>query len=64
VADDYAAVAVAQHSITSAADRGCAMPAPARTVADRAERGVELLSRWAGILAFVGAVAAIAYLIF
>lgn len=34
------------------------------TIADRAERGVQLVSRWAGILAFVGAVAAIAWLIF
>lgn len=32
--------------------------------ADRAEASVQLFSRWAGILAFVGAVVAIAYLIF
>ncbi|EPR16001.1 hypothetical protein M527_22625 [Sphingobium indicum IP26] len=35
-----------------------------KTFADRAESGVQILSRWAGILAFVGTVAAIAWLIF
>lgn len=65
MADDFAAVAIAQHSITPAADSGRSLPipVPSLTVADRAERGIELVSRWAGILTFVSAVAAIGWLI-
>ncbi|HJT38857.1 MAG TPA: hypothetical protein VJM79_03925 [Rhizorhapis sp.] len=66
MADDFAAVAVAQHSISHAAEAGRSFQPAAATVsaADKAERGIQLLSRWAGILAFVGTVAAIAYLVF
>jgi len=31
--------------------------------ADRAERGVQLFSRWAGILAFAGTIAVIVYFV-
>ena len=31
---------------------------------DRAEQGIQFISRWAGILAFAGALAGIVYLIF
>ncbi|HEX7742217.1 MAG TPA: hypothetical protein VF489_13825 [Sphingobium sp.] len=63
MADDFATVAVAQHSNIPPADGGRSIPAAVvgRTAADRAERAVDLLSRWAGILAFVGAVAAIVW---
>ncbi|EQA97374.1 hypothetical protein V475_01000 [Sphingobium baderi LL03] len=41
---------------------GKALAAPA--FADRAEQSIQLLSRWAGIAAFVGALAAISYFLF
>jgi hypothetical protein len=65
VAEEFAAVATAPSLIETAELR---RELPARidgmTFADHAESGVQLLSRWAGIVAFVGAVAAIAWLIF
>lgn len=66
MAKEYGAVAVAQHSVADVAEVRQDVPArpPVISLADRAESGVQLLSRWAGILAFVGAVAAIAWLIF
>ena len=66
MADDFATVAVAQHSITHAAQAGRSFqPAvPTVSAADKAERGIQLLSRWAGILAFAGTLAVIAYLLF
>ncbi|WP_375195437.1 hypothetical protein [Sphingobium sp.] len=66
VAEDFAGVAVVQPTLIDTADVRREMPVHANSIsfADRAESGVQLLSRWAGILAFVGAVAAIAYLIF
>ncbi|WP_242122696.1 hypothetical protein [Sphingobium sp. Sx8-8] len=66
MAEDFAGVAVVQASLVDTAEirRDVSVHANPMTFADRAESGVQLLSRWAGILAFVGAVAAIAYLIF
>ena len=65
MAEEFAAVATAPSLIETAEVR---RELPARvdgfTFADRAESGIQLVSRWAGILAFVGAVAAIAWLIF
>ncbi|WP_162854596.1 hypothetical protein [Sphingobium estronivorans] len=59
-------VAVAQPSMTEKTERRPSLPMDGAAVifADRAEKGVQLFSRWAGILAFVGAVTAIAWLIF
>ncbi|UZW55988.1 hypothetical protein NUH86_04130 [Sphingobium sp. JS3065] len=64
MAEEFAAVAGAPSLIETAETRRD-VPAYAGsvTMADRAERGVQFVSRWAGILAFVGAVAAIAWLI-
>lgn len=66
VAEDFAGVAVAQASLMEKAEarRDFPMRTVAPTFADRAESGVQFVSRWAGILAFVGTIAAIAYLIF
>ncbi|WP_037470648.1 hypothetical protein [Sphingobium sp. DC-2] len=66
MADDFAAVAVAQPSPGRSHDAEAIRPAalPASSLADRADRGVEILSRWAGILTFIGVVAGLAYLIF
>ena len=66
VADEFAAVAVAQPSSLPTTEAILSSPShsTAITFADRADRGVELLSRWAGIVVFVGAVAAIAWAIF
>jgi hypothetical protein len=44
--------------------RGVAFETAPRAFADRADRGVEILSRWAGIGTFAAAVAAIGWLIF
>ncbi|HKT78292.1 MAG TPA: hypothetical protein VJQ78_16285 [Sphingobium sp.] len=65
MADELAAVAVAQHAIPQAAERRRSFEpaAPVMSMADRAERGIQLLSRWAGILTFLGALGAIAYLV-
>lgn len=65
VADEFAAVAVAQSSLTDATGIGRDLTgtAPQRSIGEWAERPIELLSRWAGILAFVGTVAVIAYLV-
>ena len=66
MADDFATVAVAQPSQgrLHEGDIGIPAPLPAASFADRADRGVELLSRWSGILTFAGVVAGIIYLIF
>ena len=62
MADDIAVAAVAQRSITPSSNPVIATQVG--TAADRLERGVELFSRWAGILAFFGTIAALAWLIF
>lgn len=65
MADDFAAIAATPSLIeTTELRRDLPGHMGTPTIADRAERGVQLVSRWAGILAFVGAVAAIAWLIF
>lgn len=66
VADDIAAGAVAEPSSrrTHETVRTIAPPSPVISFADRADRGIELLSRWAGIAIFFGVVSGIAYLIF
>ncbi|WP_066523619.1 hypothetical protein [Sphingobium sp. EP60837] len=67
MADDFATVAVAQpSSLNSTTDqrRRVAFETAPRAFADRADRGVEILSRWAGIGTFAAAVAAIGSLIF
>ncbi len=65
VADDFAVVASRQSSFSDAAGTGHALPKPTapRSIAERAELPIELLSRWAGILAFCGALGLIAWLI-
>lgn len=66
MADDFTTIAVAQPSSMSKAANRCGdVPFEIRPAvfADRAERGVELLSRWVGIAAFAAAVAAIAWMI-
>lgn len=65
MADDIATVAVTQHSLASAVDTGRSISTslPAVSFADRADHGVEIFSRWAGILAFGCAIAAIVWLI-
>ncbi|WP_313807569.1 hypothetical protein [Sphingobium sp.] len=64
MAEDFAAVAVAPSLIETAdMHRDVPMRVGSVTMADRAERGVQLVSRWAGIVAFVGAIAAIGWLI-
>ncbi|KEQ55480.1 hypothetical protein BV95_00118 [Sphingobium chlorophenolicum] len=64
VAEEFAAIAGASSLIETGEVR---RDMPARfesvTIADRAERGVQLVSRWAGILAFVGTVTAIVWLL-
>jgi hypothetical protein len=65
VAEEFAAVAAASSLIeTAEVRREIPAHAGSTTFADRAESGVQLLSRWAGILTFVGALSAIAWLIF
>ena len=66
MADDFAAVALAQPSSLnkSASERSIlAFEARPEIFADRAERGVEIFSRWAGIISFAAAVAAIVWFI-
>ena len=65
MANDFATVTVAQPSQARPQAGGTVIPPPlpAASFADRADRGVELLSRWAGILTFAGVVAGIIYLI-
>ncbi|KKW92798.1 MULTISPECIES: hypothetical protein [Sphingobium] len=65
MAEDFAGIAVVQPSLMDKAEARREFPvrADAATFADRAESGIQFVSRWAGILAFVGAVAAIAWLI-
>lgn len=64
VTEDFAAVAVAPSLIeTAEVRRDIPMRVDSATFADRAEQGVQLFSRWAGIIAFVGAVAAIVWLV-
>jgi len=64
VAEDFAVVAVAPTLIeTAEVRRDIPTPTYGITFVDRAEQGVQLFSRWAGILAFVGAVAAIVWLV-
>ncbi|EQB30041.1 hypothetical protein [Sphingobium ummariense] len=65
MADEIATIAAAQPK----AGHARTITHPSQQVADqnivdRAENAIQLLSRWAGILAFVGAVAGIAWLIF
>ncbi|MBY2927918.1 hypothetical protein FIM10_04410 [Sphingomonadales bacterium 56] len=66
MADDLAPVAVARPSSTGGST---ARPIPSqpslaqRPFADRADRGVEILSRWAGIFSFAAAVGAIGWLL-
>lgn len=68
MSDDFAAVAaVAQPSPMSGITgerHPIAIDAVPRSFADRADRGVEILSRWAGIATFAAAVTAIAWFIF
>jgi len=65
VAEEFAAVAAAPSLIEAAeVRREIPVHAGSTTFVDRAESGVQLLSRWAGILTFVGALSAIAWLIF
>jgi len=65
VAEEFAAVAAAPSLIeTAEVRREIPVHAGRTTFVDRAESGVQLLSRWAGILTFVGALSAIAWLIF
>ena len=66
MADDFAKVAMARPSQGRPHAVDIVLPAPLATAsfADRADRGVELLSRWAGILTFAGTVAGIIYVIF
>ncbi|WP_363754715.1 MULTISPECIES: hypothetical protein [unclassified Sphingobium] len=65
VAEEFAAVAAAPSLIeTAEVRREIPVHAGSTTFVDRAESGVQLLSRWAGILTFVGALSAIAWLIF
>lgn len=64
VAEDLAA-AVNTPSLIETADvrRDLSVRTNNLSAADRAERGIQLLSRWAGILAFAGALAGIVWLI-
>jgi hypothetical protein len=66
VANDFAAAAVAQPSSLSTASERSRLTYEARPeiFAARAERGVEMFSRWAGIISFAAAVAAIIWFIF
>ena len=67
VADEFAAIAVAQPSSSTpvaGTGRFFAESATPRSFSDRAERGVELFSRWAGIISFAAAIGAIGWLIF
>lgn len=65
VADEIATIAAAQPKAGHAGTIGQPSQKGAdQAIADRAESAIQLLSRWAGILAFVGAVAGIAWLIF
>lgn len=67
MADDFATVAVAQPSSSNSAVQGRAeitVEAAPRQFADRADRGVEIFSRWAGIFAFAAAVAGIIWAVF
>ena len=67
MADDFAAVAVAQpSSLNNTASERSRLTYEARPeiFADRAERGVETFSRWAGIISFAAAIAAIIWFIF
>src|SRR3546814_7344160 len=58
VAEEFAAVATAPTLIeTAEVRRDFPVRVEGKTFADRAESGVQVLSRWAGILAFVGTVA-------
>lgn len=66
MADDFAAVAVAQPSPMNGIigeRHPIAIDATPRSFADRADRGVEILSRWAGICTFAAAVAAIIWFV-
>ena len=64
MAEDFAVGAVAPTLIeTAEVRRDIPTYVDGITFVDRAEQGVQLFSRWAGILAFVGAVAAIVWLV-
>lgn len=64
VTEDFAAVAVAPSLIeTAEVRRDIPVRVDSAIFADRAEQGVRLFSRWAGIIAFAGTVAAIVWLV-
>lgn len=64
VADDFAAVAVVHSSFSDTIQMGHGAESTSPlSIAERAERPIETLSRWAGILAFCGALAVIAYFV-
>ncbi|QPI73748.1 hypothetical protein [Sphingobium sp. Cam5-1] len=58
MADDLAPVAVAQHSSFDN-NKDCASKLAYSSFADRADRGIEILSRWAGIVTFAAATCSI-----
>ncbi len=64
VADEAATMGISKTVSTEVSPRAreAAAAAP-RSIAERAEHSIELISRWAGILAFVGALGIVAYLI-
>lgn len=65
MAEKFAAVAVAEPSLMEAASprQDLTVRTDPVNFADRAERGVQLFSRWAGILAFAGTIAVIVYFV-
>lgn len=65
MADDLATAAIAQHSLPPVMEdsRVVARTAPLQSPDDAIERGIQLFSRWVGILAFIGTVAGIIYLV-
>ncbi|WP_152639846.1 hypothetical protein [Sphingobium bisphenolivorans] len=65
VAEEFGAVAVVRSPVSNAADARVELPARVQepSLAERAESGVQFISRWAGILAFAGTVAAIIWLL-
>ncbi|WHO37322.1 hypothetical protein PMI04_012140 [Sphingobium sp. AP49] len=65
MADDFAAVAVVKTSFSDATGMVGELSESARprSLAERAEGPIHVVSRWSGILAFCAAVFAIAYLI-
>ena len=66
MADDLAPVAIARPSsvAASAARHGHSAPIAHQSFAARADRGVEIFSRWAGIVTFAAAVGATCWYLF